>query len=437
MAALLLGLACERYSPQEPEQSNQPADSTEIFLDVFKTPEKCQTCHPNHYSEWQTSMHAYSFVDPIFFKLNSIGQTRSNNQLDQFCIKCHSPFATLLKEAPPGFDPSQISELSKKGVQCDVCHTMKKFKRGKSVVSFYLDDTRRGPITDPMPNSFHESEFDARYAQSNICSACHDVIAPSGERIEETSTEWDNSPYLAMGLECQNCHMPTYSGQAAVGGPARDNLHRHYFVGVDIPLVPFPGRQNTIQMVDDLLKNSVTMTVDLPAGIPANDDLEINVTINNDKTGHKVPSGNIFERQMWLEVTVTDPAADTIVYQSGNLDANQDLLNQHSEFVANGNIPEDVDLTIFNGTAYDDGEETLFFWEADSVKNTAIPPFETRTAQYLVTAPFSANELEINVRLRFRSFPPYLLRNIGEENLIPNLEIFEMSTFNQTIPVTP
>lgn len=435
--ALLSALACEKSAPQGPEQVNPPVDSLQIFRDAFNTPEKCQTCHPNHYSEWQGSMHAYGFVDPIFFRLNEIGQNNSNNSLDQFCIKCHSPFAALLKEAPPGFDFAQLSELSKKGVQCDVCHNIKSFERGRSISHFFIDGRRHGPITDPKSNSFHEPKFDARYAQSNICSPCHDVIAPSGERVEETSTEWDNSAYVAMGVECQNCHMPTYSGEAAVGGPTRNNLHRHYFLGVDIPLVPFPNRQNTIQLVDDLLKNAVTMTVDVPAQISSTDNLDINVIINNDKTGHNVPSGNIFERQMWVEVMVTDAATDSILYVSGNLDPNQDLLNQHSEFVANGTVPEDVDLTMFTGTGYHNGQETLFFWEADSVKNTSIPPFVSRTASYQIPGPFSVISLEISVRLRFRSFPPYLLRNIGKDELIPNLQIFDMETFAKTIMVTP
>jgi nitrate/TMAO reductase-like tetraheme cytochrome c subunit len=299
VVALLLGLACEQSSPQGPEQLNFPVDSLELFRSTFNTPEKCQSCHPNHYDEWESSMHAYAFEDPIFFKLNTIGQVRSNNGLDQFCVKCHSPLATLLKEASPGFDPSQVSELSTKGVHCDVCHTMKNFERGKGISTFFLDEIRRGPVIDPAPNNFHQPQFDARYTQSNICSACHEVIGPNGDRVEQTSTEWDNSPYLAMGLECQNCHMPTYSGNAAVGGPFRDNLHRHYFVGVDIPLVSFPNQQNTIAMVDNLLKNSVTMSVDLPDEIAATDDLEIKITINNDRTGHNVPTGNIFQRQMW------------------------------------------------------------------------------------------------------------------------------------------
>ena len=48
--------------------------------------------------------------------------------------------------------------------------------------------------------------------------------------------------------------MPVSSGNAAEWRTARDDLNRHYFVGVDYPLVDFPGKDQTIALVDELLK---------------------------------------------------------------------------------------------------------------------------------------------------------------------------------------
>lgn len=39
------------------------------------------------------------------------------------------------------------------------------------------------------------------------------------------------------------------------------------------------------------------------------------------------------------------------------------------------------------------------------------------------------------MRLRFRAFPPYFLREIGEEALIPELRIFDMAQAAQIIRV--
>jgi len=241
--AMLAG-GCEKSMVETPPPSD-PVDSLQLYREAFADPAECAGCHPNHYQEWQQSMHAYAFTDPVFFTLNSIGQQRSNNQLDQFCIKCHSPFATLLQEAPPGFNPASLSPLSQKGLHCDGCHTMKTFERGEAFKTFHLDRVRRGPLSDPQDNNYHGSAFDNRFVFSDFCSACHDVKSPDGQVfLETTNTEWDNSPYLGMGLQCQDCHMPVYQGQAAVGGPLRAQVHRHTFTGVDYPLVDLPGCGN-------------------------------------------------------------------------------------------------------------------------------------------------------------------------------------------------
>jgi hypothetical protein len=429
-------LACGNSMTTDPDLDQTPTDSLAILKSAIDDATECQTCHPNHYAEWQTSMHAYAFVDPVFFTLNDIGQQRSNQELDQFCVKCHSPVASMLGEIPPGFDPTALTTLAKKGIQCDICHAISTFEPGKGITTFRLDGVKQGPITDPLSNSYHGVEFDSRYDKSAICSPCHDVLGPEGTQLEFTSTEWQTSPYTAMGLECQGCHMPTYSGQAAIDGLQRDELHRHTFVGVDIPLVDFPGRDNTVAAVRDLLQNSVTMDVTLPATADTGGAFAIEVSVTNDRTGHNVPTGTIFERQMWIEVLVKDVATENVIYQSGTLDENGDLLDDTSDFVQSGAIPEDTDLTLFNGTPFRNGNKVPFFWEADRIENQSIPPFESRTAIYDIPGPFLSNQLDVSVRLRFRSFPPHFLRAIGQEALIGNLVTFDMESHQQKISVT-
>lgn len=421
---------CRGSGPGGPPGDN--LDSLAVFRAAFSEPEVCQACHPQHYLEWQMSMHAYAFIDPVFFALNKIGQERSNNSLDQFCIKCHSPVATLLKEFPPGSNPNDVSQLSGKGVQCDVCHLVQEFRPGGSITSFRLDNVRQGPIHDPEDNDFHESVFDPRFDQSAICSSCHNVDSPSGFVLEQTSGEWDDSPYSAMGISCQGCHMPRYVGKAATDGPIRDGIHRHTFVGVDIPLVDFPGSDEMVAAVDQLLKNAITMTVTAPTHIPENQEFVVKIDINNDRTGHRVPSGTIFERQMWLEVVVED-ATGQVVFMSGGLDDNSDLQNHHSEYVASQALPVDSNLVLFKGTPYSNSEETLFFWEADSISSHTIAPFETKSFEYRIPNAGSAGPLQLRARLRFRSFPPYLLRTLDLEPLIDKLRIFDMADYSQSI----
>ncbi len=400
-------------------------------------PQECAVCHPNHFREWQESMHAYAMADPIFITLNEIGQQRSNNQLDQFCTKCHSPFGSLLEETPPGFDPNNLSSLAKNAIHCDVCHTVEinAFKRGLGLTEFRLDRVRQGPIENPQPNGFHESAFVNEYNASIICAPCHDVLSPDQSLfLETTNTEWDFSGF-SMGVDCQGCHMPAYRGQAATSGPVRD-VHRHYFTGVDYPLIDFPGKDATIQRVQELLQNAVNVTVTAPNEVTSDSNLDITIKIENDRTGHNIPSGTIFERQMWIEFIVKDAATGNTLFNTGLLDGNGDLRNHHSEEVANGLIPADTALTLFNGTPRgESGEELLFFWEAKSVENNTMGPFQSHTANYTIKAPQQPGTLEVSFRLRFRSFPPYLFRAIGKAELIPQLIVFDMETYQQNITV--
>ncbi len=441
IGGLLLATACSQSTDPPDPPDPIPTDSVAFFRTVFSDPAECASCHPNHYNEWQTSMHAYGMADPIMQALNKIGQERSNGTLDQFCIKCHSPFSPLLQETPGGeFEFSNLSPIVKASISCDVCHSMntEHIKRGEGISKFRLDRVRRATIPDPVANEFHESAFDIEYSTSDICSPCHDLKAPDlSFFIETTNIEWDESPYQAMGLECQDCHMPAYAGKAATTGPDREAVHRHSFIGVDYPLIDFPGKEETIAAVRNLLENSVSMTVNVRDTATPDDTLSINIRIKNDRTGHSVPSGAIFERQMWLEVILKDPFSEEIYYSSGLLDDNSDLRNYHSEYVASGQIPEDTALVLYNGKTFDaSNEETLFFWEAKSVERNTIEAFKTAFADYQLRTPLQPGTYLLTVRLRFRSFPPYLFRAIGQEELLSELLIFDMETFSRNIIIS-
>lgn len=428
--AVFLISGCSRDS----EKVSGPAavDSLDIVRQSFAAPENCRPCHPNHVAEWETSMHAYAMTDPVFLELNNIGQQRSQNELDQFCVKCHSPIGSMLGETGPGFEFSELTELAQNAVQCDVCHLMKTSARGKGISAFRMDRVRQGSIPDPKVNAYHESEFDARYTSSALCAPCHDIISPTGVLVEATSTEWDESPYSAMGLECQNCHMPEYDGKAATGGEQR-KVHRHYFTGVDVALTDFPGRDETVNRVRELLQNAVQMSIDVPASSGMNDPLVVKVSLNNNRTGHRIPSGSTFERQMWIEVVVSQNGQ--ALFESGTLDSNGDLRNSHSELVSSGVAMEDTALALYRGIAMKNNEEIPFFWEADEVQFNTIEPFQIVMNNYRIDGPFLTGNLTLSVRLRFRAFPPYILRQLGLSHLVQELPVFDMAEYSSTITI--
>lgn len=429
LASLLLLTACNNPDPVQPPAGNSP----KFKVTDFATAETCQGCHPNHYAEWRSSMHAYAFTDPVFFAMNAVGQQKTGGKLDQFCTKCHSPVASLTGETPPFFDPQNLSPISRQGVSCDVCHSITKINQPfNAEIELKPGKIKYGSLADPAPNSFHESQFNPLFDRSEFCGGCHEVINALGTTVEETFSEWNAAALAGMSFDCQDCHMPVYAGQAAVDGPLREQVHRHDFVGVDVPLVDFPGADLQRRESEKLLQNAASMRVTHPATIRAGDTLQVQVSIFNNRTGHSLPSGVAAERQMWIAISAADQNGN-LLYQSGALDANGDLRDQHSELDRN----TDADLTVFRQTLRGiDGSEVLFFFEAKTVENNMIPFLATRTAGYRIAIPAGLRgAINLEVRLRFRSLPPYFLRALGLGDLVAKVPIVDMATEQRQIPI--
>ncbi|MDA8019177.1 MAG: cytochrome c family protein [Thermoanaerobaculia bacterium] len=70
------------------------------------------------------------------------------------------------------------------------------------------------------------------------------------------------------------------------------------------------------------------------------DGVEFEVVVRNGTSGHGVPTGFDAERLVFVRVTVTDAAGET-VFVSGDLDPNGDVRDSHSIYVHNGELPQD------------------------------------------------------------------------------------------------
>lgn len=431
LVLLALGIAaCDDDGPSD----KPPVDPPRIKLEDFTSAEVCKNCHPNQYNDWSGSMHAYAVKDPVWLDQNDRAQIATAGALDQFCIQCHSPVALLTASIPaePIVDITDLPQIIKEGVTCDFCHSVvapAPTAFDSVQYSVMPGDTKFGPISDPANNPFHESEYRDFFERSVACGGCHNLVV-NGVPTEMTMTEWDESPYSAMTLDCQDCHMPKYSGFAAAGGPMRDNLHKHNFIGVDVALTDFPNKDEQRAAVAELLRNSATMVVDVDNPGTTADSVAVNIAVHNDQTGHNIPTGVFFARQMWIEVTIED-AGGGIVYQSGQLDANGDLMDSHSILNPNG----DPDLTLFGGTLFDAlGQPDASTFELASLENHSIPAFSSRNASYRFQ-PVSGT-LTVRVRLLFRPMQPWSLRGTEVEHLIPEIPVFEMALFETNINIS-
>ena len=104
---------------------------------------------------------------------------------------------------------------------------------------------------------------------------------------EVTNFEWEGTAFEAMGSECQTCHMPTYEGYAAEGGPLRENLHRHYFPGVGTSIIAESENNGLLPAISEILDGSADVNIFEPLAdtLLSTEPLTIKLIISNN-AGH-------------------------------------------------------------------------------------------------------------------------------------------------------
>jgi len=209
------------------------------------------------------------------------------------------------------------------------------------------------------------TEEASRYLGSSaFCGSCHDVRlfgtdvlgrarGDHFKRLRNGYSEWRDyaAQRQARGLVapgCQDCHLSTYPGvwtgerfeprepgdlplgYAATAQGGEREVHPHYFTGVEVPLAP--------GFATALAGESELDAFGLPLGARARRELllrasvrlalgpverrgggvEIPVTVENVGAGHRVPGGFSQERELWVELTVTD-AQGRVLYEAGHV----------------------------------------------------------------------------------------------------------------------
>lgn len=448
LTALVTG--CPSDPPPDPPRDGGPLPNGDLHdplsmppeptLDManFRSATECQACHPNHYAEWRTSMHAYAMIDPVYRELVKIRQADFGGRHDQFCTQCHSAIGTRGGDCVKGFSFEELSPIVLEGVTCEACHkvtnVVRNFNSGHE-----LDPSGplRATIENPAPNPFHESTYSELHDNAQFCGGCHDVIEYNGINLERPYEEFLESPANGAGDNCQKCHMPEYEGLAAAGEQMR-TVHEHRFVGVGLPLVEgfltpeeFADRRDRVRA---LLDQSVTLEVETATSIRGGTELNVVVTVHNDIDAHNFPTGSTFNRQAWLALTARD-ANGTIIYETGMLDSNGDVMDFYSEDSPYG----DPDLVTYDSGFVDDrGMPTLFPWKASEHFSSTIGPLLSRTNTLFVpTSSTTPGPIQVGAQLKFRTYRPHLLRALGLDELVERVEIFEIATTTVAVDVTP
>jgi hypothetical protein len=158
----------------------------------------------------------------------------------------------------------------------------------QQVIFGSLDDVDRGA-----------DSFSPLQGSSQVCAACHSGSF-WGVPVYTSYAEWLDSPYPALGVQCQNCHMaPSGIGNAAPGrgGMERDpsQLAGHAFPGATDP---------------KLLARAAQLEVEVQRqdGV-----MEVTVRVYNSGAGHHLPTDQPM-RHLILVVQARDAEGTPLGY---------------------------------------------------------------------------------------------------------------------------
>jgi len=486
-------------------------------LGGFEPSTTCAGCHQDIYDAWKHSMHAHAMTSPIMIaQTNQVAarvlHAQAGPDPKEACVACHGPIGTMLTDGntlplPEGSLSDRA--LLDDGISCAACHQWQGVSHtgGAALTRFQagLEPGRKfyGPYGDAVGNAFHQSEKSDLFTThpERLCQNCHSVQLDKNNDgrfdrgtdlvLQTLFDEWEVYA-KAGGASCLDCHMPGVRGgkRAAPGAsipfeqdqeaPARA-LRDHSFVGPDYPLDDPEARKAHERRRTALLESAATLTVPTESVKRGADDVSFAVTLANTGTGHYLPGGFAFVRQMWFEVTLSD-AAGAALATSGKLAkvdddlcdativddpenpmrpllvgctaADTQLVNFQQMLVDKIEVARDSAGAILTGLRGERlltrgaGSKEAVLQELNggpvprARKSTGKPtpplaPGESATFPYRLAVPAGRTPTHLEVRLLFRVASPYFLRALGRgqppnekprlESLIPELVVTEMS----------
>lgn len=464
-------------------------------LGAFERSEECANCHAAIYKQWRGSMHAQAMFRATMVAqtnqdlLTTLKGTQGPDPKD-LCINCHGPIGAALsaesKLPLAASGPLADETLLMEGISCVACHQYNgKSFPGKAALSQFKDGYRPGrtyfgPHDDPVPNSFHQSQGSPLFREpGELCQNCHSVnydlngdgkIEKGKDLVLQTIfEEWQHYRRQGGGAGCVDCHMPvsdaTRSAEAAwipfeqdYEGPRRQ-VRDHTFIGADHRIDIAEAEDSHAEARRRLLASAASVGIDPQSVVTQASTLNVAVTVANSGTGHRLPGGFAFVRQMWLEVVVKS-ATGEVLASSGTVQspehdvcdpgmftglsrpilpftlgcdkpdpllANfQAVLLDHTEAAKNPDGSLDIDELGQPRLAPKEAAQETFLQHftggpvarvrgVNNKPNPPLDPGEVRTISYAFDlGERSADAREVQARLLFRAFAPYFLRALAK-----------------------
>lgn len=251
-----------------------------------------------------------------------------------FCATCHDVNLVNGFRLEEAFSDYKTSPASKNGVTCQDCHMGKKpgIASGYDIAPAAIIG---GKPTKPRKRTNH------MFAGPDY-SVIHPGLFPHNSDAVDMATirQWLTFDYKAgWGTDefednkPEDFEFPPHWTSADDRYDARDIIEDNFNLLKEIEI----QRKQILQ--------AAYILGDLVVEKSALSGIKFRIEVKNGTDGHSVPTGFDAERLVFLQVTVTDQNG-IVVFQSGDLDPNGDVRNEHSLYVHNGELP--ADKFLFN-----------------------------------------------------------------------------------------
>jgi tetratricopeptide (TPR) repeat protein len=403
------------FAPSRMQLAGTPPNGGE-FAEV----EACAICHPDVVSAWKTSAHAYgSFNNPVY--RSTVDRTRREvgKKESRFCGGCHDISVMV--------DGAMMNEIDPKdprahaGITCRTCHGISEATNdGNGSYTLIGDAIPIPSMDDPESIKQHVTRVAMKPLRTvELCTSCHraflDETTGNSHHLPgmDDSTPWGRSPYAgSLGAllddpveekDCRACHMTQEPAQYGDAAATDGKIASHRFLGGHTWLASMRRDAEGLARVQHFLKGAASIDVSaavladgtrvLPADgapIKAGETLTLDVTLRNQRVGHRFPGGVLDAQDVWIEVVVTDAQGE--VFAQAGVDHATQAKDPSAHILqalqaGEGGVPQ---MT----------RETHRFRAV--VWNHTLAPREAAVAEYQLKIPadFSAARLPLKVKAR-------------------------------------
>lgn len=363
-------------------ESNWAYDST-----TLAGSRNCGTsgCHNEILAEWEPSAHRYASADVAFQAVQKLMLEDVGAEATRYCAGCHDPIALLSGSKNVNVE-GLTSPGAEEGVSCLACHSIVQtdvrgnadYTMSQPVRYIYerKDDATSKWMSDFLIRAYpqkHKETF-ARplYKTAEYCGACHkqfideEVNQIGWVQLQNQYDTWRKSRWYHEGdpkktVQCRECHMPLQVSADPASGDTSDynrsdgdGMHRsHRFLAANqvIPiLMDLPGAKEHVELTEAWLRGDIeipeiadkwtsgpVIRLELvgPESVKPGQEVEVQLILTNNKTGHGFPTGPLDIIRSWVELTVTDDDGK-VIYETGKPDEHGVVAKDAVVFKAEG-----------------------------------------------------------------------------------------------------